>query len=77
VEPTYLSTPLSSRRIFTLDAPNRRAAVSAITSSDRSAVAGELASSVHRRLALRPRVEPVAAGSLPRYELKARRFKLA
>jgi phenylacetate-CoA ligase len=34
-----------------------------------------LASQIHRRLALRPRVEAVAHGSLPRYELKSRRFK--
>jgi phenylacetate-CoA ligase len=48
-----------------------------VADGDPAAVAAELAASVHRRLALRPRVEPVAAGSLPRYELKARRFKLA
>jgi len=48
-----------------------------VADGDPAAVARELAGSVHRRLALRPRVEPVAAGSLPRYELKARRFKLA
>jgi len=35
-----------------------------------------LASQIHRRLALRPRVESVAFGSLPRYEMKARRFKV-
>ena len=34
-----------------------------------------LATQIHRRLALRPRVVPVALGSLPRYEMKARRFK--
>ena len=34
-----------------------------------------LAAQIHRRLALRPRVVPVALGSLPRYEMKARRFK--
>jgi phenylacetate-CoA ligase len=34
-----------------------------------------LASQIQRRLALRPRVEPVAHGSLPRYEMKSRRFK--
>jgi hypothetical protein len=48
-----------------------------VPDGDAAAVAAELAGSVRRRLALRPRVEPVAAGSLPRYELKARRFKLA
>jgi hypothetical protein len=42
---------------------------------DEAAVAAELAGAVRRRLALRPRVEPVASGTLPRYELKARRFK--
>lgn len=41
-----------------------------------AAVATALADTVRRRLALRPRVEPVAPGTLPRYELKARRFKL-
>jgi phenylacetate-CoA ligase len=35
-----------------------------------------LASQVQRRLALRPRVEAVAHGSLPRYEMKSRRFKV-
>jgi phenylacetate-CoA ligase len=34
-----------------------------------------LASQMNRRLGLRPRVEPVAHGSLPRYEMKSRRFK--
>jgi phenylacetate-CoA ligase len=34
-----------------------------------------LAAQIHRRLALRPTVVPVAVGSLPRYEMKARRFK--
>lgn len=48
-----------------------------VAEGDPAAVTGELAGSIHRRLALRPRVEAVAAGSLPRYELKARRFKLA
>jgi hypothetical protein len=48
-----------------------------VPDGDAAAIAAELTGSVHRRLALRPRVEPVAAGSLPRYELKARRFKLA
>lgn len=39
-------------------------------------VATALASEIHRRLALRPRVEAAEPGSLPRYELKARRFKV-
>jgi len=34
-----------------------------------------LATQIQRRLALRPRVEPVELGSLPRYEMKSRRFK--
>lgn len=41
-----------------------------------AAVAEALAEEIHRRLALRPRVEVVPPGSLPRYELKARRFEL-
>jgi phenylacetate-CoA ligase len=36
-----------------------------------------LASQVQRRLALRPRIERVAGGSLPRYEMKSRRFKVS
>ncbi len=39
-------------------------------------VAAALAAELHRGLSLRPRVELVPAGSLPRYELKAGRFKL-
>lgn len=39
------------------------------------AVAAALAATVRRHLALRPRVEPVAPGTLPRYVLKARRFR--
>src|SRR5262249_43715338 len=34
-----------------------------------------LAAQIQRRLGLSPRVEPVALGSLPRYEMKSRRFK--
>jgi phenylacetate-CoA ligase len=34
-----------------------------------------LAAQIHRRMALRPRVERVDPGSLPRYEMKSRRFK--
>lgn len=47
-----------------------------VAGDEASAVAEELTGAVRRRLALRPRVEPVTAGTLPRYELKARRFKL-
>lgn len=42
--------------------------------SPADAAADELAEAVRRRLGLRPRVERVPAGSLPRFELKARRF---
>src|SRR5262249_310591 len=42
-------------------------------SGDRTAEA--LAERIYRRLNLRPQVELVAPQSLPRYELKARRFK--
>jgi phenylacetate-CoA ligase len=35
-----------------------------------------LQSRIHRQLSLRPRVDIAEAGSLPRYELKARRFKV-
>src|SRR5262249_38379314 len=34
-----------------------------------------LATQIQRRLALRPRVGPAELGSLPRYEMKSRRFK--
>lgn len=37
-------------------------------------VAAELAEHMHRQLRLRPRVVPAPTGTLPRYELKARRF---
>jgi phenylacetate-CoA ligase len=47
-----------------------------VAGADPAAPAGALADSCRRRLGLRPRVEPAAPGSLPRYELKARRFKL-
>jgi phenylacetate-CoA ligase len=47
-----------------------------VAAGEPAAVAASLAGAVRHRLALRPRVEPVAPGSLPRYELKARRFKL-
>jgi phenylacetate-CoA ligase len=40
------------------------------------AVAQSLADRVNRRLNLRPQVLPVEPGVLPRYELKARRFKV-
>lgn len=38
-------------------------------------VAARLAEAFHRRLALRTKVTPVAAGTLPRWELKARRVR--
>lgn len=38
-------------------------------------VAGALADEIRRRLTLWPRIEVAPPGSLPRYELKARRFK--
>lgn len=47
-----------------------------VDAGEPAAVAAALAAAVRHRLALRPRVEPVARGTLPRYELKARRFKL-
>lgn len=47
-----------------------------VTEADEATAAEALAAEVRCRLALRPRVEPVPRGSLPRYELKARRFKL-
>lgn len=46
-----------------------------VAGGDPIPVAQELAASVRRRLGLRVRVEPVATGELPRYELKARRFR--
>ncbi len=38
-------------------------------------IATALTSTIYRSLNLRPRVVVMEAGSLPRYELKARRFK--
>jgi phenylacetate-CoA ligase len=43
--------------------------------TDDSEVAAALAEAIRRRLTLWSRVEAVPAGSLPRYELRARRFK--
>lgn len=43
---------------------------------DPTRVGRDLARLVHQRLSLRPRVEVAEAGSLPRYELKARRFRV-
>lgn len=42
--------------------------------SDEKIIAQKITESIHNRLGLRPKVEPVAHNSLPRFELKARRF---
>ena len=39
--------------------------------------AAALGQHIHRQLNLRPRIEVAQPGSLPRYELKARRFKFS
>lgn len=46
-----------------------------VTDGDPEAVAKALEEDVHGRLQLRPRVEIVSSGSLPRYELKSKRFR--
>ena len=45
--------------------------------ADPERTAGALRDRIHRQLSLRPRVAIAEPGSLPRYELKARRFKVA
>ncbi len=47
-----------------------------VTAESPERTAQALQSRIHRYLSLRPRVEVAEAGSLPRYELKARRFKM-
>ncbi len=46
-----------------------------VVGSEPEAVAAKLADTFHRRLALRVKVTPVPAGTLPRWELKARRVR--
>jgi phenylacetate-CoA ligase len=48
-----------------------------VTGAAEQEVSRALADRIYRRLNLRPRVEVAAVGSLPRYELKARRFRKA
>jgi len=46
-----------------------------VTGSDPAAVVRALEDDIHGRLQLRPRIEVVESGSLPRYELKSKRFR--
>lgn len=46
-----------------------------VTAGEREVIAASLAELVHRNLSLRPMIQLAECGSLPRYELKARRFR--
>ena len=46
-----------------------------VSGADPGAVAKALEEDVHSRLQLRPHIDVVPAGTLPRYELKSRRFR--
>jgi len=46
-----------------------------VPSGNEDAVAGEVAKEIHAALGIRAQVQPVPVGTLPRFDLKARRFK--
>ncbi len=47
-----------------------------VTAGEREVIAASLAELVHRNLSLRPMIQLAECGSLPRYELKAKRFRV-
>jgi phenylacetate-CoA ligase len=46
-----------------------------VPSGDEDSVAGEVTKEIHAALGIRAQVHPVPVGTLPRFDLKARRFK--
>jgi phenylacetate-CoA ligase len=46
-----------------------------VVQGDPAATAAEVAKEIHAGIGVRPLVQPVEAGSLPRFDLKARRFR--